>query len=66
VWSKEKLLTPQGMAVMKDIFEKCNISLFCIHVSENTTIHTATICKKTSPQKEYSVVLPSEGQIHGS
>ncbi len=46
---------------MKDIFEKCNTSLFCIHVSKNTTDHTATICKKSSPQREYSVVLPKEG-----
>jgi hypothetical protein len=66
VWSKEKPLTPRGMAVMKDIFEKCDTSLFRIHVSKNTTDHTATICKKSSPQREYSVVLPKEGQIHGS
>ena len=66
VWSKEKPLTPRGMAVMKDIFEKCDTSLFCIHVSKNTIDHTATICKKSSPQREYSVVLPKEGQIHGS
>ncbi len=46
VWSKEKLLTPQGMTVMKNIFEKCDTSLFCIQVSKNTIDHTATICKK--------------------
>jgi hypothetical protein len=28
VWSKEKPLTPRGMTVMKDIFEKCDTSLF--------------------------------------
>ncbi len=28
VWSKEKPLTPRGMTVMKDIFEKCNTLLF--------------------------------------
>jgi hypothetical protein len=66
VWSKEKPLTPRGMAVMKDIFEKCDTSLFRIHISKNTTDHTATICKNSSPQREYSVVLPKEGQIHGS
>jgi hypothetical protein len=54
------------MTVMKDIFEKCDTSLFCIHVSENTTDHTTTICKKSLPQREYSVVIPKEGQIHGS
>ncbi len=64
--SKEKPLTPQGMAVLKDIFEKCNTSFFRIHVSKNTTDHTASICKKTSSQREYSVVHPKEGQIHGS
>ncbi len=66
VWSKEKPLTPWGKAVVKDIFEKCDTSLFRIHVSKNTTDHTATICKKSSSQREYSVVLPKEGQIHGS
>jgi hypothetical protein len=66
VWRKEKPLTPREMTVMKDIFEKCNTSLFRIHVSENTTDHTATICKKSLPQKEYSVVIPKEGQIQGS
>ncbi len=66
MWSKEKPLTPWGMTVMKDIFEKCNTSLFHIHISKNTTDHTATICKKSSPQREYSVVIPKEGQIHGS
>ncbi len=66
VWSKEKPLTPRGMTVMKDIFEKCNTLLFQIHVSKNTTDHTATICKKSSPQREYSVVIPKGGQIHES
>jgi hypothetical protein len=66
MWSEEKPLTPRGMAVIKDIFEKCDTSLFRIHVSKNTTDHTATICKKSSPQREYSVVLPKQGQIHGS
>ncbi len=28
VWSEEKPLTPRGMTVMKDIFEKCDTSLF--------------------------------------
>ncbi len=28
VWSKEKPLTPRGMTVIKDIFEKCDTSLF--------------------------------------
>ncbi len=66
MWSKKKPPTPRGMTVMKDIFEKCNTSLFRIHVSENTTDHTATICKKSSPWREYSVVIPKGGQIHGS
>jgi hypothetical protein len=66
VWSKEKPLTPQGMTVMKDIFEKCNTLLFRIHVSKNTTDHTATICKKSLHQREYSVVILKEEQIHGS
>jgi hypothetical protein len=66
VWSKEKPLTPQGMTVLKDIFEKCNTLLFQIHVSKNTTDHTAMICKKSFPQREYSVVIPKGGQIHGS
>jgi hypothetical protein len=35
-------------------------------VSINTTDHTATICKKSLPQREYSVVIPKGGQIHGS
>jgi hypothetical protein len=43
VWSEEKPLTPWGMTVMKDIFEKCNTLLFQIHVSKNTTDHTAMI-----------------------
>jgi hypothetical protein len=66
VWSKEKPRTPWGTTVMKDIFEKCNTLLFRIHVSKNTTAHTATICKKSSPQREYSVVIPNGEQIHGS
>jgi hypothetical protein len=44
------------MTVVKDIFEKCYTSLFGIHVSKNTTDHTATICTKSLPQREY--VLP--------
>ncbi len=28
VWSKEKPLTPRGMTMMKDIFEKCDTLLF--------------------------------------
>ncbi len=64
--SKEKPLTPRGMAVMKDIFEKHDTSLFCIHVSKNKTNHTTTVCTKSLPQREYSVVLPREEQIHGS
>jgi hypothetical protein len=66
VWSEEKPLTLRGMTVMKDIFEKCDTSLFQIHMSKNTTDHTAMICKKSSPQREYSVVIPKGGLIHGS
>jgi hypothetical protein len=66
VWSEEKPLTPRGMTVMKVIFEKCNTLLFWIHVSKNTTDHAATICKKSLPQREYSVVIPKGGQIHWS
>jgi hypothetical protein len=66
VQSKEKPLTPRGMTVLKDIFEKCDTLLFRIHVSKNTTDHTATICKKSLPQREYLVFIPKEGQIHGS
>jgi hypothetical protein len=66
VWSKEKPLTPRGMTVLKDNFEKCDTLLFQIRVSKNTTDHTAMICKKSLPQREYSVVIPKGGQIHGS
>ncbi len=58
VWSKEKPLTPRGMTVMKDIFDKCGTLLFWIHMSKNTTDYIATICKKSLPQREYSVVIP--------
>jgi hypothetical protein len=51
------------MTVIKDIFEKCNTLLFCIHVSKNTTDHTATICKKSLPQREYSVYSPRKGRF---
>jgi hypothetical protein len=51
---------------MKDIFKKCNTSLFQIYVRKITTKHTATICKKSSPQRKYSMVNSKEGQIRGS
>jgi hypothetical protein len=63
VWNKEKPLTPRGMTVMKDIFEKCDTSLFPIHVSKKTTDHTATICKKSSPQRDIQWLSPRKGRF---
>ena len=60
-------LSPRGMSLMKDIFEKCDTLLYQINnVTKTDTHHVAKIHKHFTPHREYVVTIPKVGQDHGS
>ncbi len=66
MYREEKPLSPRGMTLLSEIFDKCDTALFRISFSESTSHHTIKICKHSSPNREYMVTIPKDGGTHGS
>jgi hypothetical protein len=65
VYHEEKLLSPCGMTLLSEIFDKCDTALFQISLSESTSHYIIKICKHSSPNREYMVTIPKDGGTHG-
>jgi len=60
------LLTPKGIAIMEEIFAKCDPSIYRMQVTDLLDSHKFVISKKSTAMREYIVVLPKMPLDHGS
>jgi hypothetical protein len=57
-WNHAQLLTPKGMELMKEAFKNVNVQGFKIYLAENNDHHTAIVSKKSTSEREYTVIIP--------
>jgi hypothetical protein len=62
----ESLLTPRGLIVMEEIFNKCDPSIYHYNLTEHPKYHKLVVSKKSAATREYVVVIPKVGLDHGS
>ena len=60
------LLTPKGIAIMEEIFAKCDPSIYRMQMTDLLDSHKFVISKKSTATREYIVVLPKMPLDHGS
>jgi hypothetical protein len=60
------LLTPKGIAIMEEIFAKCDPSIYRLQMTDHPNYHKFVILKKSTAMREYIVVLPKVPLDHGS
>jgi hypothetical protein len=64
-WS-ESVLTPRGLILMEEIFNKCDPSIYRYNLTEHPDSHTFVVSKKSAATREYDVVILKVGLDHGS
>jgi hypothetical protein len=67
-WNHAQILTPKGMELMEEAFQNINVQDFKVHLTENDYQHTAIVSKKSTSEREYSVIIPKSdilGPIFG-
>jgi hypothetical protein len=60
------LLTPKGIAIMEEIFAKCDPSIYRMQMTDLLDSHKCVISKKSTATREYIAVLPKMPLDHGS
>jgi len=60
------LLTPKGLAIMEEIFVKCDPSIYRMQMTDLLDSHKFVISKKSTTMREYIIVLPKMPLDHGS
>ncbi len=60
------ILTPRGIALMEEIFQKCESLIYCLQMMEHANFHKFVVSKSSAATREYFVLLPKVGVIHGS
>jgi hypothetical protein len=60
------LLTPKGIAIMEEIFVKCDPSIYRMQMTNHPIYHKFVISKKSTAMREYIVILPKMPLDHGS
>jgi len=61
------ILTPRGIALMEEIFEKCESSIYRLQMTEHADFHKFVVSKNSAATREYFVLLPKKvGAVHGS
>ncbi len=64
-WSVS-LLTPRGLKIMEEIFQKSDSSIYRYNMTEHPDYHNFVVSKKSAATREYVVVIPKVGLDHGS
>ncbi len=62
----ESLLTPRGLKIMEEIFNKSDPSIYHYNMTEHPKYHNFVVSKKSAVTREYVVVIPKVGMDHGS
>jgi hypothetical protein len=52
------MLTPKGIELMEEAFQNVNVQDFKVHLAENNDHHTAIVSKKSTSEREYTVIIP--------
>ncbi len=60
------LLTKKGMAIMEEIFAKCDPSIYRMQMTDLLDSHKFVISKKSAATREYIVILPKMPLNHCS
>jgi hypothetical protein len=62
-WNHAQILTPKGMELMEEAFKKLNVQEFKFHLAENKHHHTALVSKKSTREREYTVIIPKTDTV---
>jgi hypothetical protein len=57
-WNHAQILTPKGMELMEEVFKNVNVQDFKFHFAENDDHHTAIVSKKSTSEREYTMIIP--------
>ncbi len=57
-WNHAQILTPTGMELMEEAFKNVNVQDFKVHLVENDNHHIAIVSKKSTCEREYTVIIP--------
>jgi hypothetical protein len=60
------ILTPRGIALMEEIFQKCESLIYRLQMTEHADFHKFVVSKNSAATREYFVQLPKFGVVHGS
>jgi hypothetical protein len=60
------VLTPRGIALMEEIFQKCESSIYRLQMTEHADCHKFIVSKNSASTREYVVQLPKVGVVHDS
>jgi hypothetical protein len=53
----------KGMELMEEAFNNVKVEDFKVHLTENDNEHTAIVSKKSTSQREYSVIIPKSDTL---
>jgi hypothetical protein len=62
-WNHTQILTPKGMESMEEAFQNVNVQDFKVHLTEKDYHHTAIVSKKSTSEREYSVIIPKSDTL---
>jgi hypothetical protein len=62
-WNHAQILTPKGMELIEEAFNNVKVQDFKVHLTENNNEHTAFVSKKSTSQREYSVIIPKSDTL---
>jgi hypothetical protein len=57
-WNHAQTLSPKETESMEEAFKKINVQDFKFHLAEDEHHHTAVVSKKSTSEREYSVIIP--------
>jgi hypothetical protein len=57
-WNHAQILTPKGMKLMEEAVQNVNVQDFKVHLAKNNNHHTAIVSKKSTSEREYTVIIP--------
>ncbi len=62
-WNHAQILTPKGMELMEEAFQDANVQDFKVHMAENDNHHTAIVSKKSTSEREYTMIIPKSDTL---
>jgi hypothetical protein len=62
-WNHAQIFTPKGIELMEEAFQNVNVQDFKVELTENDYQHTAIVSKKSTSEREYSMIIPKSDTL---